>query len=80
MQTAGQLGTAAGSATSGAVNDHLGNTLPAFLVVCGALAVALTVALSRRRALRLPAAPPPVETVGPAVTVGGRGFGRDHAG
>ncbi|MBQ1037488.1 hypothetical protein [Micromonospora sp. C81] len=55
-------------------------TLPAFLVVYGALAVALTVALSRRRTLRLPSAPPPAETLGPAVTAGGRGFGRDHAG
>ncbi|MFF0469528.1 hypothetical protein ACFYPX_19105 [Micromonospora zamorensis] len=55
-------------------------TLPAFLVVCGALAVAVTVALSRRRTLGLPSASPPSETLGPAVTAGGRGFGHDDAG
>ncbi|MGQ5264560.1 MFS transporter [Micromonospora sp. ZYX-F-536] len=79
LQTAGQLGIAAGSATSGAVNDHLGNT-PAFLVVCGALALALTVALSRRRSLRLLSGPPRAEAAGPAVAAGGRGFVHDDAG
>ncbi|PWR10642.1 hypothetical protein DKT68_08485 [Micromonospora acroterricola] len=79
LQTAGQLGIAAGSATSGAVNDHLGNT-PAFLVVSGALALALVVALSRRGTLRLPSAAPPAEAVAPAVGAGGRGFVRDEAG
>ncbi|MEU8154081.1 MFS transporter [Micromonospora sp. NPDC048986] len=79
LQTAGQLGIAAGSATSGVVNDHLGNTW-AFLVVVGALALALIVALSRRRTLRLPSAAPQAETVGSAVPAGGSGFGRDDAG
>ncbi|MGI5521215.1 MFS transporter [Micromonospora sp. CA-259024] len=71
LQTAGQLGIAVGSSTSGAVNDHIGNT-PAFLVVSGALALAVAVAFTRRRTLRLPsaapdgspAAQPPVATAG----------------
>ncbi|MFI7657302.1 MFS transporter [Micromonospora parva] len=79
LQTAGQLGIAAGSATSGVVNDHLGNTW-AFLVVVGALALALIVALSRRRTLGLLSAAPHAETVGSTVTASGSGFGRDDAG
>ncbi|RLP95661.1 MFS transporter [Micromonospora sp. CV4] len=79
LQTAGQVGIAVGSATSGVVNDHLGNT-PAFLVVSAALALALVVALSRRGTLRLPSAPPPAETVATAVSAGGRGFVNGDAG
>ncbi|SCG48284.1 Predicted arabinose efflux permease, MFS family [Micromonospora echinaurantiaca] len=54
LQTVGQLGTALGAASSGAVSDRFGTT-PAFLIVSGALAIAVAVALTRRR--WLPAAP-----------------------
>ncbi|MGA4731575.1 MFS transporter [Micromonospora taraxaci] len=71
LQTVGQLGIAVGSSASGAVNDHFGNT-PALLVVCGALALALAVAVTRRHTLRgptaaadgSPAVQPPVTTPG----------------
>ncbi|SIM64444.1 MFS transporter [Micromonospora cremea] len=80
LQTAGQLGIAVGSSTSGAVNDHLGNT-PAFLVVSGALALALVVALIRRRTLRLASAAPDGSAAKqPPVATVGRGFAGDDAG
>ncbi|MGS2616672.1 MFS transporter [Micromonospora sp. LZ34] len=53
LQTVGQLGTAIGAASSGAVSDRVGTT-PAFLIVSGALAVAVAVAVSRRRSLTAP--------------------------
>ncbi|MET8352975.1 hypothetical protein [Micromonospora sp. NPDC005206] len=46
----------------------------------GALALALVVAVSRRGTLRLPSAPPPAETITPAVSASGRGFVGDDAG
>ncbi|MDG4834802.1 MFS transporter [Solwaraspora sp. WMMD1047] len=51
LQTAGQLGIAAGSFTSGVINDHLGTTT-AFLLVSVALTAALGLALLRRHILR----------------------------
>lgn len=53
LQTGGQLGTALGAASSGAVSDRVGTT-PAFLIVSGALAVAVAVAVGRRRARAAP--------------------------
>ncbi|MGK5740482.1 MFS transporter [Micromonospora sp. URMC 103] len=53
LLTAGQLGVSLGSATSGAVNDRFGNAA-AFLVVGGALTLALATAVVRRRTLRAP--------------------------
>jgi len=53
---------------------------PAVARWIAALALALIVALSRRRTLRLPSAAPQAKTVGSAVTAGGSGFGRDDAG
>ena len=73
LLTAGQLGTALGAATSGAVNDRFGNAA-AFLVVGAALVLALATAVTRRRTLRDPGTPPvgtdripdPVAPAGPA--------------
>lgn len=79
LQTAGQIGLAIGSATAGAVTDHVGNT-PGFLVVSAALVLASAIALTRRRSLRLPsAAPEPAPLTEPA-TAAGRGFASDDAG
>ncbi|MER7893131.1 MFS transporter [Micromonospora sp. NPDC094482] len=71
LLTAGQLGIALGSATSGAVNERLGNAA-AFLVVGAALVLALATALLRRRTLRVSAAAPrPVDpTPAPSQTPG----------
>jgi predicted MFS family arabinose efflux permease len=77
MQTAGQLGIAVGSAASGAVNDHVGNTA-AFLVVSGALALALTVALTRHRTLRLPPVAPDADLEPPVPA--GRGHAANNTG
>lgn len=51
MQTVGQLGVAAGAATSGWVSDEYGTTA-AFLIVSTALTLSWLVALRRRRTLR----------------------------
>jgi hypothetical protein len=53
MQTAGQLGIAVGSATSGPVGAHAGTTV-AFLIVAVALAAAFGVAVRRRGTLLVP--------------------------
>ncbi|MET8311066.1 MFS transporter [Micromonospora sp. NPDC005173] len=79
LQTAGQIGLAVGSATSGAITDHFGNT-PGFLVVSAALVLASAIALTRRRTLRLPEAPPEATAATEPVAAAGRGFVRDDAG
>ncbi|MGW4589410.1 MFS transporter [Amycolatopsis thermoflava] len=63
LTTLGQIGSAAGSALAGPVGDRYGGG-PAFLLVSGALAIALAVAATRRRTLPDGAGASPVTTGG----------------
>jgi predicted MFS family arabinose efflux permease len=54
LLTAGQLGSASGSALAGPIADHTGTGAP-FLIVPAALVAALGVGFRRRRTLRRPA-------------------------
>ncbi|MET8525171.1 MFS transporter [Micromonospora sp. NPDC005172] len=79
LQTAGQVGLAVGSATAGAITDHVGST-PGFLAASAALVLATAVAFTRRRSLRLPNAAPQVARVAEPAATAPRGFAGDDAG
>jgi hypothetical protein len=79
VATAGQVDLAVGSATAGAITEHVGDT-PGFLAASAALALATAIAFTRRRTLRLPSAAPQAAPVAEPAAAAPRGFGGDDAG